>query len=48
MIQPDRLTSAQTEAWRARQKSRALWTALILGVLVVLVFFIAVRKMTVG
>lgn len=42
---PDRLTPEQTDAWRARQKERALWTALILGALVVLIFFIAWRKM---
>ncbi len=45
-MEPDRLTPAQTEAWRQRQRSRALVTALVLGALAVLVFFIAVRKMT--
>lgn len=43
--EPDRLSASQTDAWRARQKQRALWTALMLVALVVLVFFIAVRKM---
>ncbi len=46
MIEPDRLTPAQTEAWRQRQRGRALITALVLGALVVLVFLIAVRKMS--
>ena len=45
MIEPDRLTPAQTKAWRERQRGRALVTALVLGALAVLVFLIAVRKM---
>lgn len=48
MIEPNRLTPAQTEAWRARQKERAIWTAAILLALVVLIFFVAVRKMSVA
>jgi len=48
VIEPDRLTPAQTEAWRARQKERAVWTAAILLALVVLIFFIAVQKMRVA
>lgn len=45
MSDPERLTPEQTEAWRARQKSRAWIMAAVLGALVVLIFLIAMRKM---
>ena len=46
MTDPERLTPAQTEAWRARQKSRSWIMAAVLVALVVLIFLIAVRKMS--
>lgn len=46
MTDPERLTPAQTEAWRARQKSRAWIMAAVLVALVVLIFLIAMRKMS--
>ena len=45
---PDRLSAEQTDAWRQRQRNRSLWTALILGALVLLIFFVAWRKMLAG
>ena len=48
MIEPDRLTPAETEAWRARQKERAIWMGGILLALVVLIFFVAMQKMRVS
>ena len=43
--EPARLSAAETDAWRSRQRDRARWTALILAALVVLIFFVAWRKM---
>ena len=45
---PERLSPEQTELWRKRQKDRAVWMALILGGLAVLIFFVAWRKMLAG
>ena len=46
MNDPDRLTPEQTEAWRTRQKSRSVIMAAVLVALVILIFLIAMRKMS--